>query len=432
METQIKKTVGIREEYDVLVAGGGTAGVFAAVAAARAGARTLLVEKNGLLGGTMTAGYVNFPGIFNFWDKQLITGPCWELMEELAAEGGAVLPDNDYTKKHFRQQIRVDGFQLAATLDRVCVLNGVDILLHSMISFAEEAPGGGLIVGVTGKEGLYALRARAAVDATGDANLAGMLGYERVRSKVLQPATLENRLEGYRIEDVDKDEVERVFETAIEAGELEREVFSWKSPYEMLLARRVNMHIPCPGTEDSGSKTAMELEGRRILYTILKLFRQIRGCGNIRVKVYAAECGIRESCRIVGEKTMTADKYLSGYVYDDAVSYCFYPIDLHKLDGGGVYIVYLEKGVMPTIPYGALIPRGSRYLLVAGRTVSSDTETNSAVRVQAACMSMGQVAGTAAALAAREKTCVGQVDYHRLIQALEALGATVPEKNIAQ
>ena len=138
----------------------------------------------------------------------------------------------------------------------------------------------------------------------------------------------------------------------------------------------MNMHIPCPGTEDSGSKTAMELEGRRILYTILKLFRQIRGCGNIRVKVYAAECGIRESCRIVGEKTMTADKYLSGYVYDDAVSYCFYPIDLHKLDGGGVYIVYLEKGVMPTIPYGALIPRGSRYLLVAGRTVSSDTETN--------------------------------------------------------
>ena len=70
METQIKKTVGIRGEYDVLVAGGGTAGVFAAVAAARAGARTLLVEKNGLLGGTMTAGYVNFPGIFNFWDKQ--------------------------------------------------------------------------------------------------------------------------------------------------------------------------------------------------------------------------------------------------------------------------------------------------------------------------------------------------------------------------
>ncbi len=432
MGTLINRKVEIRGEYDVLVAGGGTAGVFAAVVAAKAGAKILLVEKNGLLGGTMTAGYVNFPGIFNFWDKQLITGPCWELMVELAAEGGAVLPDNDYTKKHFRQQIRVNGFQVAAAFDRVCLSSGADILLHSMISFAEEEPGGGVILGVTGKEGLYALRARAVVDATGDANVAEMLGYERVKSEVLQPATLENRLEGYRIEDVDRDEVERVFEAAIAAGVIEPEVFSWKSPYEMLKSGRVNMHIPCPGAEDSWSKTKMELEGRRILYTILKLFWQVKGCENVRVKVYAAECGIRETCRIVGEKTMTADKYLSGYVYDDAVSYCFYPIDLHKLDGGGVHIVYLEKGVMPTIPYGALIPRGSRYLLVAGRTVSSDIETNSAVRVQAACMSMGQVAGTAAALAARERICVGQVDYHKLTRALEALGATVPKKNIAE
>ena len=182
MGTLINRTVEIRGEYDVLVAGGGTAGVFAAVVAAKAGAKILLVEKNGLLGGTMTAGYVNFPGIFNFWDKQLITGPCWELMVELAAEGGAVLPDNDYTKKHFRQQIRVNGFQVAAAFDRVCLSSGADILLHSMISFAEEEPGGGVILGVTGKEGLYALRARAVVDATGDAN-AEMLGYERVKRR---------------------------------------------------------------------------------------------------------------------------------------------------------------------------------------------------------------------------------------------------------
>ncbi len=423
----VNRTVEIRGEYDVLVAGGGTAGVFAAVAAAKAGARTLLVEKNGLLGGAMTAGYVNFPGIFNFWDRQLISGPCWDMMVEFAAEGGAVLPDNDYTKKHFRQQVRVDNFQMAAALDRVCRSSGAEIRLHSMISFAEEQEGG-LLIGITGKEGLYAVRARAAVDATGDANVAGMLGYERVRSSVLQPATLENRLEGYRIEDVDGDEVKRVFEAAIEKGLIEPEVFSWKSPYEMLKSGRVNMHIPCPGAEDSESRTAMEFEGRRILHTLLMLFRQVKGCGNIRVKVYAAECGIRESCRIVGEKTMTVDKYMSGHVYDDAVSYCFYPIDLHKLDGGGVHIVYLEHGIMPTIPYGALIPRGSRYLLVAGRTVSSDTETNSAVRVQAPCMSMGQVAGTAAALAARDKIRVGQVDYHKLTQALKALGATVPEK----
>jgi hypothetical protein len=426
----ISKTLELRGNYDVVVAGGGTAGVFAAVAAAMGGAKTLLVEKNGILGGTITAGYVNYPGIFNFWGRQLITGPAWELMCELAAEGEATMPSSPCDIKHFsKQQIKIDVFCLAAALDRVCASHGVEIKLHTMVSFADEnnyKTDGGILVGLTGKEGLYAVIAKKIIDATGDANVTGMMGYKRVRNDVLQPATYENRLEGYRIEDIREEDVNSAFAPALENGELDPRIFSWKSPYSMLKAARANIHIPCNNAETSDEKTAMELAGRRILHKMLQIYRTVPGCSGIRVKVFAYECGIRETYRIVGEKTMTIDNYMSGYVYDDAVSYCFYPVDVHRLDG--IYNLYHEKGIVPTIPYGALIPRGAHHLLIAGRTVSSDTETNSAVRVQAPCMSMGQVAGTAAAIAAKHSLSVQQINFCELTRELQKIGATVPEK----
>ncbi len=186
------------------------------------------------------------------------------------------------------------------------------------------------------------------------------------------------------------------------------------------------MHIPCVGAEDSASKTALELEGHEFLARALEIYRSVRGCEKIKVKAFSAECGIRETCRIVGEDTMTVDKYLSGHVYDDAISYCFYAVDVHTLDG--VKITHLEPETVPTIPYRALIPRGSHYVIVAGRTVSSDTETNSAVRVQAPCMAMGTAAGIAAAIAAGDGARFIDVDYGRLTDRLRALGATVPKK----
>jgi hypothetical protein len=243
---------------------------------------------------------------------------------------------------------------------------------------------------------------------------------------VLQPATYANRLEGYDINDVDEAEVNAEFEKAFDSGYIDRHFFSWKTPYDMLKRKRMDMHIPCYGAESSAPKTELELEGHEFLARSLEIYRRIKGCEGIKVKAFSAECGIRETCRIVGEDTMTVDKYLSGHVYDDAVSYCFYAVDLHTLNG--LRITHLEPEVVPTIPYRALIPKGSSRVIVAGRTVSSDTETNSAVRVQAPCMSMGTVAGTAAAIASRDNVRLIDVDYSELKDRLKRLGATVPEK----
>lgn len=426
MSDRIGLNIEICEAYDIVVVGGGAAGVFAADAAARQGARVLLVEKNGMLGGTITSGYINHPGIFNYWGRQLITGPCWDLFLRIEKSGGFKMPKNEREPKSpFLQQIRVDTFMMAAEMERLCRESGVEVLMHTMLSYTEECEDGIDLV-FTGKEGMWAAHAKKVIDCTGDANLAGMLGYEKTHSETLQPATYANRIDGYNIDEIDEEEVNAAFDKAISDGYLDRSVFSWKKPYKMLKQKKLDMHVPCPGAESSAEKTQMELSGHEILMRILEVFRTVKGCENIKITVFAAECGIRETCRIVGEETMDVDRYLSGYVYDDAICYAFYPVDVHTMEG--LRHVHFERDVVATVPYRAMIPRGSKHLLVAGRAVSSDSETNSAVRVQAPCMAMGTAAGVAAVIAANHGIGVSEVDYLELTAALRELGATVPEK----
>jgi hypothetical protein len=136
------------------------------------------------------------------------------------------------------------------------------------------------------------------------------------------------------------------------------------------------------------------------------------------------ETGFRESYRIVGETMITVDDYTSGRMFDDAVCYAFYPVDLHTKTG--VRPAPLKPGTVPTIPLGALVPKDSRNILVAGRCVCSDRLANSGLRVQASCMAMGQAAGVAAALAVQQGTTPRSVPLSQIHQTLKTHGAIVP------
>jgi hypothetical protein len=139
------------------------------------------------------------------------------------------------------------------------------------------------------------------------------------------------------------------------------------------------------------------------------------------------ETGIRETFRIDGEYQITHEDYISGKVYDDALAYSFYPIDVH--DKHGVEPKHLTEGTFPTVPLRALIPKNSENLLVAGRCVSSDRLANSALRVQASCMAMGQAAGATAALAVQQKTTPLDVSLKGIKETLVDNGAIVPGVN---
>lgn len=423
--------VPITRDYDVAVFGGGPAGCVAAVQAARMGMRTALVEKNGVLGGTTVVAAVNFPGLFHAWTKQVIKGIGWEIIEETVRRGGAVLPDFSVQypdRQHPKHQILVDRFVYSTVLDDVCLSAGVHIRFHEM-PVAVHSDEHWRYVLIAGKSGLYAIRAKKLIDATGDANVVGMMGYPLEQGAVLQPGTLVYRMSGYRLEDIDQEQLKRLYDEALAAGEIEAtDHVPGKIPFwrELVRGGSNSMHVKGIDGSTSETKSEAELKARQALRRIYTFLRKVPGCENLQIHFFANECGIRETKRIVGEKKVTLETYTSGYVWPDAVCYSFYPIDIHHESDNTIDIRPLNPGVVPTIPYGALIPRGSDHVLAAGRCISGDREAHSAYRVQASCMATGQAAGAAAAIAAQQNVSVRNVDIGEIRETLKKFNAIVP------
>lgn len=404
---------------DVTVIGAGTAGVFAAISAARSGAKTLLIEKNSMLGGTMTVGAVNFPGLFFAWGKQIISGPCWEFIERVIALGGARMPNITFKpENHWDEQILINRFISAAVLSQMCRESGVTLITHTMIGAAKEHEDGVSLI-ATDKNGFFSIKTKTVIDATGDANLAVMLGCDVQKSKLQQPATPQNHISGYCLDQVNFHQLIQKYDPAQWP-----DYFDADDLISYLHQQKINLHIPCIDADTSKGKTALEENALSLLLKIYQFYRTIEGLENLTIDFIAEETGVRESNRIVGEQIITAQDYINGKKYQDAICYSFYPIDLHVMKG--IKQTFHKENVVSSIPYRALIPKNYRHTLCAGRCIASDTYANSAIRVEATCMATGQAAGCAAALASKYGIAVNQVCYSDLCDALTAIGATIP------
>jgi hypothetical protein len=410
--------------YDVVVAGGGTAGVVAAIQAGRAGAKTLLVEKNGILGGTLTLGGINYPAHFFAWGRQVVGGIGWELFSRARATAGQPLPTAaDGTRHQF-----VDAFLFAALADEMVLEAGVEPLYHTMPA-AARFESGAWTLDLCTKTGLRTVRAKVLIDATGDANLVALAGFPLVRPETVQPATLSFSAAGYDPDTLDHDAINAAAAAAVASGELLSTDLAWAgtSPRGLLRGRGRNVnHIRAPQAHTSEGRTQVEIEGRRSVLRVLRFLRRQPGLGDFRIEWFCPETGIRETATIVGKATVTVDDYEGGRAFDDAVCYAFYPVDEHLNDGRGINKRPLKTGVLPTIPRGALLPAGSQFLLVAGRCLASDREANSGLRVECPCMAMGQAAGALAALSARIGLDPEQLPLADLHALLRQHGAVVP------
>lgn len=438
---------------DVLVVGGGTAGFPAALSAARNGARTVLVEKYGFLGGTATAGLVGpFMGVMATTDGgrvQLVRGIFDETIRRMEQLGGATHPEK------VRPGTMLSGFKVSGhdgvtpfdpeTLKYVaaelCLEVGVDLRLHSQ--FVQPLLDDGRVVGVVvvGKSGLQAVRASVVVDCTGDGDVAAASGAPMAKGRqsdgLCQPATL-----FFRIGNVDGQAVERyAFEHPedIESGRPFASLVQAASSELQLPRDRINMY-PTPepsvwrvnagrilrvdGT-DVMDLTRAEIEGRRQARLLLQFFRKyMPGCERAVLVDTATQVGVRESRRIVGEYVITLEDLATGRAFPDVVALSCYPVDIHSPtdSSGGI------RGDMPTapvyqIPYRSLLPLEVEQLLVAGRCLSATHEALAAVRVMPACFAMGQAAGTAAAIAARRGVPPRGVAMASLHAALREQGA---------
>lgn len=414
--------------HDVVVIGGGTAGTVAAIQAGRAGARTLLIEKSGILGGTMVTSAVAYPASFHAHGTQVIGGIGWEICCRARAEVGEPAPDPATMRGQGggRLHFDVNPAVLAAVAEEMVLTAGVEMLLHTMPA-SVQTKGTEWELEVCTKTGLRNVRTDILVDCTGDANVVELAGFAVNRNPELQAATLVVRVSGYDADTLDYEAIQKAFEHEVSVGRMKRTDPGWdRGRIDFFLKSYGGNRIHVAGVDarSSEGKTETEIEARRAMLRLLRFCRRQPGMEHFTIDYCAIECGIRETATIVGKKTITIQDYASGRLWEDAVCYSFYPVDIHRTD----WLDFREipAGVYPTIPLGAMLPAASHRLIAAGRCVSGDQESNSAYRVQASCMAMGQAAGAAAALAAERGVDFEELPMAELYDLLRRHDAIVP------
>ena len=413
---------------DVLVVGGGTAGAIAAIQAARAGVRTALVERGSMLGGAMTVGGVSYPAHFFTRERQVIAGIGWEIIARSLALSQYSIPDYAHVApEQWFPHLRIEPSVFACLLEEACLAAGVQLNYYCLPTEITAQPKGWVVEALEKGPCRHTFHCQEMIDCTGDADIVGMLGFPREREREWQPGTLTYTINGYQVEELDAEAVETATQQAMHDGRLQPGDLAYPRDGMMNLLRAHGLnqqHVRNADSSTAQSWSEANIQGRQSLLRILRFIRTLPGCEETYISLMQPETAIRETYRIVGESTVSEEDYLRGRHYPDAIAYAYYPIDIHAMDGARVQ--QLGPDILPTIPFSALIPRGSKRLLVAGRCISSDRGAFSALRVQAPCIAMGQAAGAAAALGIQLDVPSREVPYQQLCALLREHGAIIP------
>ena len=438
----------------VLVCGGGTAGVVAAIAAARAGADVLVVESLGQLGGTQSAGWVTPMMPNKILTESLTHGINDDILRR------AALYDPPPTEQS-GDLLWFNPVTLALVLDDLLAEAGGRVLFHTMISDAIVENGALTGIVIENKSGRQRIHAQITIDCTGDADVAYRAGVPCVSGDPddghNQPMSLRFALAG-----VDQERA-----AAFLADELGMACYARPPLFEIgtgeakntplgplicravaedvlaeddlgylqffsMLGRPGELAFNCPRISGLSSTDAWDLSkaqtiGRQKIRRIARFFKTfVKGFEASYIGTIASMVGIRESRRIVGDYTLTEEDYLTEARFPDSVARNSYPIDIHNAKAkGGLVMKHLPPGHYHEIPYRCLLPVGIENLLVAGRCLSATFAAQAAVRIQQNCRALGEVAGLAAVLALEADVTPRQVDTDELRRRLNAQGAQI-------
>jgi len=455
--TLAPRTATIAAHCDVLVVGGGPAGLGAALGAAGAGAEVVLVERHAFLGGNATAALV-MP-LMSFHTQRgapapgaaadllpqdhgpgepVVKGVLRRLLERLHGAGGSLRPSE---QTGFVVPFDPEIFKLVALdlLDEA----GVHVLLHALATGVIGAPRPDGVVFET-KSGPIVIMARAVVDATGDGDIAALSGapFEigREGDDLVQPMTLMFRMvefertafAAYRQAHPDQWRgVHGLWDLVRQAsatGELSlarEDILFFGTPHERELSVNSTRVTGVLGTS-VWDLTRAEWQARRQMRQIAAFLRKyVPGFERSYVAQSGVTIGVRETRRVTGDYALTAQDILGAHKFDDAIARGTYPIDIHKPQGKGTLLMRLPPGDWYDIPLRCLLPQRVDRLAVAGRCISGTHEAHSSYRVMPIAMATGQAAGVSAALAARESKAMRDVPADDVRGELRRQGAEV-------
>jgi hypothetical protein len=434
-------------EFDVVVVGGGTGGVIAAVAAARTGARTALIECKGYVGGIAVEGGTALHSFFNLWKafdgvekRQVVRGLGQELVDRLAAVGGTsghAEMDHGYDYDSICTAIDTELYKLIA--HEMLVEAGVSVYLNTWLADA-MVDAGRIIAAITqSRAGREAFAARCFVDCTGYGDLAAAAGAEYDQPNDYPVANsigvgnvdveaynrfleshdaLSQRAYGRRsgrddcIVRLDGRRTNLPEDFAAEASSIGMAMVTTTVHENYFMFIKLNLKLPVSPT-DRDAVTEAELELRRRQHAAVNLFRRyVPGCEKAFIARTSPSLCIRRGRRIVCDYDISLEDVLQARHFDDDVMcYGFHDCAPRlQIAGGGTY----------GIPYSALRPKGIDNLLVAGMMITSDWQAHMSTRNTVCCMGQGQAAGTAAALCASQQTDTRSLSYRQLRSALES------------
>ena len=393
-EVAWSRKVPVRYECDVAVAGGGIAGVSAALSAAKSGARVVLIERFAVVGGNATVG-----GVASFCGETAGQGEAFDAIVEGLEAFNAIEPYTPYPKadnRKFNHEI------LAIVLQELLLRRGVKLLLHTR--FVDVCERGGSVSEciLCGQSGPEALRAKQFIDCTGEAQLVRAAGLGTVKGRPEDGLQLPMSLMFFVRHVAEADARAQVPEGWFEALRAREDLPMTSLWPNGPRGNALKIKIPMFDAGDTESLTGAEVRARRRMMEVLDYYQRVERKPWL-LDHCSGRIGIREGRRIVGDYVLTVDDVRAGRTFGDAIARGAYCLDGHKPDDDKrTYILPPEQRVVPPyqIPFRALLPQGACNVLAAGRCLSADQLAMSSARVMTTCSMMGQAAGIAAALCA--------------------------------